>query len=881
MNKINFQSGLRIAVLSISGISCAWSNTVYDLNKQELMIHAVDVGNQTYEARLTTTDLKTFSLSYAKPIGHRSGAHAVYDTDAAVVTLPSIKAYLAGEYAAPSYFQVSLRLVPNSNPLQFKLESASPYSRLPNASRSSSIALTADNRYLLMANRSSKSVSIFEVKNAQGHDTQKKLAEVTVGTEPRYVAISPDDKYAYVSNAVSGTVSVLSLQGSSSKLMYTIPVGSEPRGLATTPNGSYIYVANHSSKSISEIDTSRWKVTRTITVAGNPMAVAITNDGDAVDHDETVYVTDYFSRTIAGKRDGFDDAKQGIVYYFKVGENSAHSSTIAPLSQSGFTADRSDFCAATASAGEQLQSEIFCPDTQEGADNTSIAQGVYPNQFYSSLLRNGKLYLPNVGAAPEPPIKFNVNVQALINVLDTKTNHEITDAAVNLNNLIKKETQPEQTAGNLARVFANDIVAIDGDKAGDNFLIVSRGGNYVLQAQSDHQGLNINAPNVTRYQTGNIPSGVVMSSDGKRAYTNNEVGYSFSVLDLHNKTVLYRDIASATPPEPGTDAHRRLVGKLTFFTALGTPNNGLFATPIRNIVPLDHRNKASDNGWSSCSSCHNDGLSDGVTWFFPTGPRQTIPLDGFFAKSDVSNQRISNWNAVRGSITDFNNNSRNIQGGDGYANDSSLVFNHGPVQGVSDALDAMTEWVQIVRSPVMPEASDMTAFNRGAEVFTSQCAACHGGDKWTKSQVVYNNDPTFDSNPLAGGTILDNRVTNAGPQIVSFTDGGKTLQFLEDVNSFDAADEFEIRGAGGAIGKGSVGGAGFNVPSLLGVGYHGFYFHDGSAQTLDAVFNQHALDGQTIETALTATQRQDLQTYLNAIDDDTASIDSDTDTFLQ
>jgi len=46
---------------------------------------------------------------------------------------------------------------------------------------------------------------------------------------------------------------------------------------------------------------------------------------------------------------------------------------------------------------------------------------------------------------------------------------------------------------------------------------------------------------------------------------------------------------------------------------LGIPDNGVFETPIREIVPLESRNKASDNAWSSCTSCHPDGLSDGVT----------------------------------------------------------------------------------------------------------------------------------------------------------------------------------------------------------------------------------------------------------------------------
>ena len=69
-----------------------------------------------------------------------------------------------------------------------------------------------------------------------------------------------------------------------------------------------------------------------------------------------------------------------------------------------------------------------------------------------------------------------------------------------------------------------------------------------------------------------MPTGVVMSSDGTRAYANNELNTSVTALDLANNVVLKRDIESSTPPAPGTQEHRNLVGKLVFFTALGVPD---------------------------------------------------------------------------------------------------------------------------------------------------------------------------------------------------------------------------------------------------------------------------------------------------------------------
>ena len=98
-----------------------------------------------------------------------------------------------------------------------------------------------------------------------------------------------------------------------------------------------------------------------------------------------------------------------------------------------------------------------------------------------------------------------------------------------------------------------------------------------------------------RFQTGNLPNGVVISQDARRAYANNEANVSVTAMDLTGNTVLTRDIPAGEPPAPGTFAHAVLLGKLAFFTALGIPDHGIFGTPIRNIVPLASRGKASNN----------------------------------------------------------------------------------------------------------------------------------------------------------------------------------------------------------------------------------------------------------------------------------------------
>ena len=99
------------------------------------------------------------------------------------------------------------------------------------------------------------------------------------------------------------------------------------------------------------------------------------------------------------------------------------------------------------------------------------------------------------------------------------------------------------------------------------------------------------------------------------------------------------------------------------------------------------------------------------------------------------------------------------------------------------------------------------------------------------------------------------------------------------MGTFDATDPLEQRGQGALSGQLALGGLGFNVPSLLGVGYHAPYLHHGEAQTLDEVFPLHGLGTGTIATTLTVQQQADLLVFLNAIDGTTDPLRSAADDF--
>ena len=389
----------------------------------------------------------------------------------------------------------------------------------PIASRSTNIAINADGTRLINLNQDSDSVSVFRVNpSGAGQNALTKLAEVKLGDEPHCVAIHPTKAEAYVTTA-DGFVAVLSL--TANKVVKTIAVKSEPRGCALTPTGNLLYVANHTHGSVSVINTTERKVVATTgQTFGRPWAITVSNDGDGVDTDERVFVTDFFAEVIPPLAGGpgrpFDTGSRGRVISFPVGDFKLQTTTIlSPLSDSGFTADRTAFCAPTA------HSQVYCPNPAP-PDLAKVPQGAFPNQLYDALIRNGQMFVPSIGAAPEPPVRFNVNVQALVHAVNTSTLQEIPDNHVNLNAQIKDEVQPDPPTASLARLFGNDIVAVDANSEGTDYFFVSRGGNYVLKAKLVDGKLNIGAPDgVTRFKTGHIPTGIVVSPDGKRAYTNN------------------------------------------------------------------------------------------------------------------------------------------------------------------------------------------------------------------------------------------------------------------------------------------------------------------------------------------------------------------------
>ena len=147
-------------------------------------------------------------------------------------------------------------------------------------------------------------ITNFGSNNVSVIDTSSATVVSTISLAPELgpvgVAVTPDGRFAYITNAGPGatggtTVSVLDV--ATSTVLTTIPVGASPEGIAVTPDANFAYVANlHSiNGTVSVINTITNSVTGTIQLGAGtgPQGVAITPDGNFA------YVTDRSSGTVS------------------------------------------------------------------------------------------------------------------------------------------------------------------------------------------------------------------------------------------------------------------------------------------------------------------------------------------------------------------------------------------------------------------------------------------------------------------------------------------------------------------------------------------------------------------------------------------------------
>lgn len=812
----------------------------------------------------------------------------------------------------------------------------------PSSLRGSAIGITPDDSRLVSVNRDVGTVTISSVEYMAGVPKLTKVAELSVGaktSEPWQVALDGCGNRAYVVlREEQKVVEILGISTAAPTVGASVAVGSEPTGIVLSPNNKTLYVANWVNGTVSIIDTATMAVTGTVdlnaTLAAtgllgtvtaraalaHPRSLAMTNDGDADDTDETIYATEWFAqRTGAETVTTADTNKKGLVYSINAANNMATTIDLPPIMDTQF------------------------PDHNGGAT------GCFPNQVGSITINGGFAYVSSTCASPKGPIGvFGAGVACTVANQATTCGMvggmcNTTTMTCQPNNTdVKTTTHPALTVINLMTNTATETIALDkrfsditstrmpllptdiGFFNGTFGYLSSNGADAVFRLTVDANGALASVGSATNKfidmrtdandKVIRLPIGIATANNANNtvAFVANEGSRDITAVALGTQSIAggtgdFRILQASALPAAGTPEEHILKGKRFFNTGLG-------------------RWSLNGEAWGSCAACHIDGLSDNVTWYFARGPRQSTSLDGSFASKDPTDQRIFNWTAIFDEVADFELNTRGVSGGKGAIVDMmdnriDLAGQTPPQQGLqgsaNDAADPMgasahphsvlsdwkeiAEYIKAIRSPRKPTNLVQADVDAGRTLFsvTGNCVGCHSGAKWTISKLFYTpgdipNAATADTAATSLQNISWNTALNSFPTAL-FPVGGaanpmtqsrmrfgnppaaEQLQcILRPVGTFGVAPTavgvVEVRAnmTTPAQGNGDTE-RGFNPPSLLGMQVGAPYFHAGNARTLEEVFDNmfqaHHQSAVAQVFTVDAAKRAQLVAFLLAIDE--------------
>jgi hypothetical protein len=464
-------------------------------------------------------------------------------------------------------------------------------------------------------------------------------------------------------------------------------------------------VANASSDTLTVINTADNSVVTTVdlspfgalaSVSGSPRAIAVTNNGDGNDNDETVFVALYFGQLRPGKTfldEGQDDQREGRVVALSAATNTPLGAPnpvlLEPLANAGFNSN------GKLAPGPGQVPAVASVNPQAFTTPT----GCFPNQLAAIALHptNGKAYLISTAASPNGPLRFNQMAQGLVSLFDVAGRTEVTSgqtvalvrqtAPLNLNQGVNFNTQFAE------RLFLTNPIDMAWRPNGSDAWVAIQNSDLVVRLTVDANGIptvgNPQAAGSTQTQVrvdlqavaagqiaGHAPRGIVLNSTGTRAFVANFVSRSVTVIDISNGAApaITATFASSASAAPGTLGAVISQGAELFFTGRGP------------------QGRMSQESWGGCIVCHPlNGRSDNVTWMFDAGPRQTVPLDGTFARTNPADQRALNWSAVRDEVHDFELNTRGVFGGRGLIDDDRLFY---PVGGANGATPTDTSLIE-------------------------------------------------------------------------------------------------------------------------------------------------------------------------------------------
>jgi YVTN family beta-propeller protein len=174
---------------------------------------------------------------------------------------------------SPSYvYRISLKTL--------KIDKVAPVGMVPKY-----VAVTPDDRYVLVTNWCSYDLSILDAR------TLHEVRRIHLGAYPRGIAVDPTSHVAYV--AVMGSYDIARIDLGDFGVSWFRGVGNSPRHLVLSRDGTRLFVTLNGADQVVAVNTATGQVVQRTTTGSQPRSMAISADGQAL------YVVNYLSNTVS------------------------------------------------------------------------------------------------------------------------------------------------------------------------------------------------------------------------------------------------------------------------------------------------------------------------------------------------------------------------------------------------------------------------------------------------------------------------------------------------------------------------------------------------------------------------------------------------------
>jgi YVTN family beta-propeller protein len=150
------------------------------------------------------------------------------------------------------------------------------------------VAVTPDNRYILATNWCSFDLSVID------RASFKEVERISLGSYPRGIVVNPESTVGYV--GVMGSSDIARVDLGSFLVGWFRGVGSAPRHVVLDPAGHYLYATLNGESHVIKLDTTNGNVVARVETGSQPRSMAISADGTAL------YVVNYRSNTVSKLR---------------------------------------------------------------------------------------------------------------------------------------------------------------------------------------------------------------------------------------------------------------------------------------------------------------------------------------------------------------------------------------------------------------------------------------------------------------------------------------------------------------------------------------------------------------------------------------------------